>query len=153
MDSKDVRHTVLEVHKPVFQCEIQIRANGFHTTSIVALSLAPYGVFEFIQPLLARPFLSPFKMVAKEVDSPLWLASTIRVLVGCNFSPFSSTHWLISSNPFCASSWLAHRTTKDVGISDHFKAFSGDLPVAHSGCRFRRFRLWPQTFAGIPPGS
>ena len=63
-----MRHTVLEVPKPAFQCQIQFRADGFHTSSIVASGLAPHGVFEFIQALLARPFLSPFKMVAKEVE-------------------------------------------------------------------------------------
>ena len=63
-----MRHTVLEVPKPAFQCEIQIRADGFHTASIVASGFAPYRVFKFIQALLARPFLSPFKMVAKEVE-------------------------------------------------------------------------------------
>src|SRR5271166_2015379 len=65
---QDMRPTVLEVPKPAFQCEIQIRADGFHTSSIVASGFAPYRVFEFIQALLARPFLSPFKMVAKEVE-------------------------------------------------------------------------------------
>ena len=63
-----MRHTVLEVPKPAFQCEIQIRADGSYTSSIAASGLAPYGVFEFIQALLARPFLSLFKMVAKEVE-------------------------------------------------------------------------------------
>ena len=59
---------MLEVPKPAFQCEIQIRADGSYTSSIAASGLAPYGVFEFIQALLARPFLSLFKMVAKEVE-------------------------------------------------------------------------------------
>src|ERR1700732_4298790 len=59
---------MLEVPKPAFQCEIQIRADGFHTSSIVASGLAPYGVFEFIQALLARPFLPPVEMVSKEVE-------------------------------------------------------------------------------------
>jgi hypothetical protein len=59
---------VLKVPIPAFQCEIQIFADSFHTSSIIASSLAPDGVFEFIQALLARPFLSPFKMVAKEVE-------------------------------------------------------------------------------------
>ena len=63
-----MRHTMLEVHIPAFQCAIQIRADGSHTSSIIASGLAPYSVFEFIQALLARPFLSPFKMVAKEVE-------------------------------------------------------------------------------------
>ena len=44
----DVGRTMLEVLKPAFQCEIHIRADGFHTSSIVASGLAPYGVFEFI---------------------------------------------------------------------------------------------------------
>ena len=71
---KDVERTMLEVLEPPFQCEIQIRADGFHTSSIVASGLAPYGVFEFAQALLARPFLSPFKMVSQEVE-PSSLAS------------------------------------------------------------------------------
>ena len=61
--------TMFEVPKPSLQGEIQIRADGFHTSSIVASGLAPYGVFEFIQALLARPFLSPFEVVAQEVES------------------------------------------------------------------------------------
>jgi hypothetical protein len=65
---KDVGRTVLEVLEPPFQCEIQIRADGFHTSSIVARGLTPYGVFEFTQAFLARPFLSPFKMVSQEVE-------------------------------------------------------------------------------------
>ncbi len=65
---------MLEVLKPAFRCEIHIRADGFHTSSIVAPGLAPYGVFEFIQAFLARPFLSPFKMVSQEVE-PSSLAS------------------------------------------------------------------------------
>ena len=64
----DVGRTMLEVPEPAFQCEVHIRADGFHTPSIVASGFAPYGLFEFIQALLARPFLSPFKMVAKEVE-------------------------------------------------------------------------------------
>jgi hypothetical protein len=64
----DVGCTMFEVPKPAFQCEIHIRAEGFHTPSIVASGLAPYCVFEFVQALLARPFLSPFKMVAQEVE-------------------------------------------------------------------------------------
>src|SRR6202162_2540749 len=59
---------MLEVPEPAFQCQIQIRADGFHTSSITASGLASYGGFEFIQPLLARPFLSPFKMVANKVE-------------------------------------------------------------------------------------
>ena len=60
--------TVFEVPKPALQCEIQILADGLHTSSIVASGLAPYCVFEFIQALLARPFLSPFKMVSQKVE-------------------------------------------------------------------------------------
>ena len=71
---QDTRPTMLEVPKPAFQCQIQIRANGFQTSSIIASGLAPDGVFEFVQALLAWPFLSPFKMVAKEVE-PSSLAS------------------------------------------------------------------------------
>ena len=70
----DVGRSMLEVPEPAFQCEIHIRADGFHTPSIVAPGLAPYGVFEFIQALLARPFLSPFEMVSQEVE-PSSLAS------------------------------------------------------------------------------
>ena len=71
---EDAGRTMLEVLKPAFQCEIHIRADGFHTSSIVASGLAPYGVLEFIQALLTRPFLSPFKMVSQEVE-PSSLAS------------------------------------------------------------------------------
>jgi hypothetical protein len=70
----DVGRTMLEVPKPAFQCEIHIRADGFHTPSVVASGLAPYGVLEFIQALLARPFLSPFEMISQEVE-PSSLAS------------------------------------------------------------------------------
>ena len=63
-----MRHTVLEVAKPAFECPIQIRADGLHASSIAASGLVPYCLFEFIQALLAWPFLSPFKMVAKEVE-------------------------------------------------------------------------------------
>lgn len=65
---KDVGLTVLEVLIPAFQCSVQIDAVGFHTSSIVASGLAPYCVFEFVQAFLARPFLSPLKMVAQEVE-------------------------------------------------------------------------------------
>ena len=59
---------MLKIPEPAFQCEIQIRADGLHTSSIAASGFAPYGVLELIQALFARPFLSPFKMVAKEVE-------------------------------------------------------------------------------------
>ncbi|MGB8711249.1 MAG: hypothetical protein WCD39_16035, partial [Methyloceanibacter sp.] len=50
---KDVGRTMLEVLEPPFQCAIQIRTDGFHTSSIIASGLTPYGVFEFTQALLA----------------------------------------------------------------------------------------------------
>ena len=65
---KDLGRTVLEILIPPFQCQIQIGADGFHTSAIVASGLAPYGVFKFVHALLAWPFLSPFKMVAQEVE-------------------------------------------------------------------------------------
>src|SRR5260221_12160809 len=46
------------------------------------------------------------KWYPRKSNPPLWLASTNRVLVGCSCSPFSSTHWLICFNAFCACSWL-----------------------------------------------
>src|SRR3984957_2949740 len=68
MDSKTCGTLCWKYTYPAFQCAIQIRADGSHTSSIIASGLAPHSVFEFIQALLARPFLSPFKMVAKEVE-------------------------------------------------------------------------------------
>jgi hypothetical protein len=91
---------MLEVLIPTFQGRIQIRTDGFHTSSTAASGLAPDGVFEFIVAFLAWPFPSPFEMVTQEVE-PSSLASVYyRVLVGCSFSPFSSTHCLICSSAF-----------------------------------------------------
>jgi len=45
---KDVGRAMLEVLIPSFQCQIQIRADGFDTSAIVASGLAPYCVFEFV---------------------------------------------------------------------------------------------------------
>ena len=59
---------MLEVLKPAFQGPIQVPADGFHTSAIVASGLDSDGVFEFIQALLAGPFRSPLKVVAQEVE-------------------------------------------------------------------------------------
>ena len=58
---EEVGRTMLEVLKPAFQCEIHIRADGFHTPSIVAPGLAPYCVFEFIQALFRAAISFPFQ--------------------------------------------------------------------------------------------
>ena len=124
-----MRRTVLEVHKPAFQCEIQIRAYGFHTSSIAASSLAPYGVFEFILALLARPFLSPFKVVAKEVE-PSSLAGINDPCFGRVQLQSVFFYLLVDLFERLLRFFLV-RTQNDevVGVSDHFKAFSGHLPV------------------------
>src|ERR1700692_1362861 len=124
-----MRHTGLEVPKPAFQCQIQIRADGFHTSSIVASGLAPYRLFEFIQALLAWPFLSPFKMAAKEVEP----SSLAGVNDPC-FSrmQFQSVFFYPLADLFQRLlSFLLVSTQDDevAGGSDHFKAFAGHLPV------------------------
>src|SRR6201987_6493052 len=72
------------------------------------------------------------KWYPRKSNPPRWLASTRRVLVGGNFSPFSSTHWLICSNAFCASSWLEHRTRKSSAyrtISKPFRVIFQSSPL------------------------
>src|ERR1700681_3386320 len=124
-----MRHTMLEVHIPAFQCSIQIRADGSHTSSIIASGLAPYSVFEFIQALLARPFLSPFKMVAKEVEP-----SSLAGIHDPCFArvQFQSVFFYPLADLFeRLLGFLLASTQNDevVGVSHHFKAFSGHLPV------------------------
>ncbi len=124
-----MRHTVLEVLKPAFQCAVQIRADGFHTSSIVASGLAPYGLLEFIQALLAWPFLSPFKMVAKEVE-PSSLAGVYDPCFGRVH--FQSVFFYPLADLFeRLLGFLLASTQHDevVCVSDHFKAFAGHLPV------------------------
>jgi hypothetical protein len=65
---------MLEVTKPAFEGLVQLLADRFDIPAAVATGLAPDGVFEFIEALLAWPFLSLFKMVAQEVE-PSSLAS------------------------------------------------------------------------------
>src|SRR6202030_672580 len=116
-----MRHTMLEVHIPAFQCQIQIRADGFHTSSITSSGLAPYGVFEFIQALLARPFLSPFKMVAKEVE-PSSLAGIYDPCFGR--VQFQSVFFYPVADLFeRLLRFLLASTQNDevVGVSDHFE--------------------------------
>src|SRR6201995_3512157 len=115
---------MLEVPKPAFQCQIQIRADGFHTSSIAASSLAPYRLFEFIHALLARPFLSPFKMVAKEVEP-----SSLAGIYDPCFSrvQFQSVFFYPLADLFqCLLRFFLVRTQNDkiVGVSDHFTAIS-----------------------------
>ena len=124
-----MRHTMLEVHIPAFQCAIQIRADGSHTSSIIASGLAPYSVFEFIQALLARPFLSPFKMVAKEVEP----SSLAGVYDPCfSWVQFQSVFSYPVADLFqCLLRFLLASTQDDevVCVSHHFKAFAGHLPI------------------------
>src|ERR1700675_1570890 len=118
---------MLKIPEPAFQCQIQIRADGLHTSSIAASGFAPYGILEFTQALFARPFLSPFKMVAKEVEP--------SSLAGIHDPCFS---WVQSQSVFFYPladlfqrllRFLLFSTQNDevVGVPDHFKAFSGHL--------------------------
>ena len=126
---KDMWRTMLEILKPSLQREIQIHADGFHTSSIVASGLAPYRVFEFIQALFARPFLCPFEMVSQVVE-PSSLAGIHYP--GFGRVQFQSVLFYPLADLFerLLGFFLA-RTQDDevVGVSDHFKAFLGYLPV------------------------
>src|SRR4030088_3811386 len=90
------------------------------TSEQMAFTLLPllrWVLFRIVSLSLSRLFLRAHffplsKWYPRKSNPPLWLASTIRVLDGCSFSPFSSTHWLICSNALCACSWLGHSTTK-----------------------------------------
>ncbi len=120
---------MLEVLIPAFQCGIQIPANGFHTSSTVAPGLAPYCVFKFIQALLARPFLSPFKMVSQKVESSS-LASVYYPRLGRVQFQSVFLYPLLDLFERLLGFFLAGTQNDEVvGVSYHFKAVVGHLPV------------------------
>ena len=126
---KDMRGAMLEVLIPAFQCRIQIRTDGFHTSCTVAAALAPYGVFEFIEAFLAWPFPSPFEMVTQEVESPS-LTSVYYPRFG-RVQLQSVLFYPVLDLFESLLGFLLAGTQHDevVGVSDHFKAISGHLPV------------------------
>ena len=65
---KDMRWAVLEVLEPSSQGSAQILANRSHAPAISAPALVANPLFEFIQAFLARPFPTPFKVIAEKVE-------------------------------------------------------------------------------------
>ena len=65
---KDICFTVLEVPKPSSQGPAQILADGSHASTFCTPGLLANRLFEFIHAFLARPFHSPFKMIAQKVE-------------------------------------------------------------------------------------
>ena len=61
---EDVVFTVLKVLKPSSQTPAEILADRSHAAAVRAPSFVAYAVFEFVHAFLARPFHSPFKMIA-----------------------------------------------------------------------------------------
>ena len=86
-------------------------------------------VFEFIHAFLARPFLSPFKMVAQEVE-PSSLAGIHQPCFG-RVQVQSVFFYPVADLLLTPFALVPGCTQHDevVGVSDHFKAFSGHLPV------------------------
>ena len=120
---------MLEVLIPTFQYRIEIRTHGFHTSSATSSGLTPDGVFEFSVAFLAWPFPSPFEMVAQEVES----SSLACVYYACfGRVQFQSALFYPLLDPFeCLLGFFQAATQYDeiVGVSYHFKAISGHLPV------------------------
>ena len=65
---KDICFAVLEVPKPSSQGPAQITADCSHTSTFRTPGLLANILFEFIHAFLARPFHSPFKMIAQKVE-------------------------------------------------------------------------------------
>src|SRR5271165_465907 len=66
--TKDIRFTVFKVLKPSSKGPAQILTNRVQAPPICPSGLVTNRVFEFIHAFLARPFHSPFKMVAQKVE-------------------------------------------------------------------------------------
>ena len=65
---KDIRFTVFKVLKPSSQAPAQILTNRTQAPPICSPGLATNRVFEFVHAFPARPFHSPFKMIAQKVE-------------------------------------------------------------------------------------
>src|SRR5215469_1880707 len=59
----NMRWAMFEIAKPTFQGSVQVQTDCSEAPAATAAGLAPYGVLELIQALLARPSGSPLKVV------------------------------------------------------------------------------------------
>ena len=60
---------MFEVHEPATQRAVDLTNDRRQIVPIVAVSLGPDGVFEFLQALLARETVPPFEVIAQEVKA------------------------------------------------------------------------------------
>ena len=126
---KDMGRAMLEVLIPALQCRIQIHTDGLDTSSTAASGFAPDGVFEFIEAFIAWPFPAPFKMVAQEVESSS-LASIYYSRFGrVQFQSVLFYPLLDLFERLLGFFLAATQHDEVIGVSDHFKAISGHLPV------------------------
>src|ERR1700757_1007611 len=65
--AKDICFAVLEIPKPSSQGSAQILADCSHASTFRTPGLLANALFEFVHAFLARPFHSPFKVIAQKV--------------------------------------------------------------------------------------
>src|SRR6202011_3270273 len=132
MDSKTWGALCLKYSNHPFNVRFRSAQMAFILRPLLRRVLLRIASLSLLRLFLRGHFFPLSKWYPRKSNPPLSLASTSRVLVGCNFSPFSSTHWLICSNAFCASSWLEHRTTKSsayLTISQPFRVLFQSSPL------------------------
>ena len=101
---------------------------AFILLPLVLLGLATYRVFEFIQAFLTWPFLSPFKMIAQEVE-PSCLAGVYDPCFDqVQFQSVLLPIGELALRPFGLLPGCAQHD-EVIGIAHHFKVLSGHLPV------------------------
>src|SRR5208282_6152309 len=84
---KDIRFTVSKVLKPSSQGPAQILTNRTQAPPICSPGLATNRVFEFVHAFPARPFHSPFKMIAQKVAPKLPCPSRVGVRFWASLTP------------------------------------------------------------------
>ena len=85
--SKDIRFTVFKVLKPSSQGPAQILTNRTQAPPFCSPGLATNRVFEFVHAFPARPFHSPFKIIAQKVAPKLPCPSRVGVRFWASLTP------------------------------------------------------------------
>jgi hypothetical protein len=93
--TKDIRFTVFKVLKPSSKGPAQVLTNRAQAPPIGPSALVTNRFFKFIHAFLARPFHSPFKMVAQKVE-PSGSTGVYQSCFEC------SVRWGLSPHCWCA---------------------------------------------------